>query len=262
MAAARRKRDILVVDDEPSITGSVDRICGCESLSVDKADSAEAGFGLLDSAVYRLILCDIRMAGADGFAFLLHAAKTRVATPVVMITGYATVHNAVRSMFSGAIDFIAKPFTADELLAVVRRGLRYDELRRQAAEGAANCAPYPRRCRRLGHVSWAVMEKEGTALVGVCDPFLKTLGGVAGVALGPAGGELVQGGRGAEFRSQDGLLHGMMSPLSGRIVETNAAAEPAALAKDPYGKGWLYRIMPSDPGPELEQLVISGADSL
>jgi len=264
------QRDVLVVDDEPTITGSVRKICSAEGLRVDEAPSAAAGFQLLERCSYRLIFSDIKMAGADGFELLAHVAAKRIMAPVVMVTGYATEDNAVRAMFSGAIDFLPKPFTADELLAVLRRGLRYERLKAAEAasadkpSGAEPYVPCRETCRRLGHVSWATMERQGTALVGACDPFIRTLGGLRGVALLPAGSEVVRGRRCAGLLSADGLTHSLMSPVSGRIVESNAQAvsRRALVEKHPYGQGWLYRIAPCAPGPELEQLISCRRDCL
>lgn len=269
-AASKPQRDILVVDDEPTITGSVRKICSAEGLTVDEAQSATAGFQMLERCSYRLIFSDIRMAGVDGFELLAHVAAERIMTPVVMVTGYATVDNAVRAMFSGAIDFLPKPFTADELLAVLRRGLRYEKLKAAEAASAekssdpALYAPCLETYRRLGHVSWVTMERRGTALVGACDPFIRTLGGLRGVELKTVGSEAVRGRRCANLLSADGLTHSLMSPVSGRIVESNAqaVARRTLVEKLPYGKGWLYRILPSDPGPELEQLISCRFDSL
>jgi CheY-like chemotaxis protein/glycine cleavage system H lipoate-binding protein len=266
---SREQRDILVVDDDSTITGSVRRICSAEGLTVDEAQSATAGFQLLERCSYRLIFSDIKMAGVDGFELLAHVAAKRIMTPVVMVTGYATEDNAIRAMFSGAIDFLPKPFTADEVLAVLRRGLRYEKLK--AAEAAAQkssgptpYAPCRKTYRRLGHVSWVTMERQGTALVGACDPFMRTLGGLRGVELDPVGSEAVRGRRCAGLLSADGLTHGLMSPVSGRIVELNAKAvsRRTLVEKHPYDKGWLYRILPCDPGPELEQLISCRFDSL
>ncbi len=219
-------RDILAIDDEPVIRQVIARICGGEGLSVDTVDSGAAGLERLARCSYRLALCDIMMENLDGFQFLEQAAIRDRRVPVVMVTGYSTVENAVRSLRCGAIDFIAKPFTADELLAVVRRGLSYGRL--MDAADAAGAPPFvtncPTRYHRLGQMSWAAVEPAGSVLIGVNDIFVKTIGVVRSVVLSPAGSELVQGRVCAVIVAADAMTHGVMCPLSGRIIDVNAGA--------------------------------------
>jgi CheY-like chemotaxis protein/glycine cleavage system H lipoate-binding protein len=263
-------RDILVIDDEEVITRAVTRICTAEGMSVDAASSGAAALKLLESHCYRLIVCDIMMTDIDGFQFLAEVARRSIATPVVMATGYSTVENAVRSLCCGAVDFIPKPFTADELLAVVRRGIRCGQLQRLAATPAEKLpdtlayVPCPSKYYRLGYISWVWVEHEGTALAGVTDLFLKTLDGVQALALAQVDDEVVQGESCASVISLDGATHAVMCPLSGRIVEVNSApaSDPTVIEKDPYFEGWLYRILPSELDPDLKQLTPCSSDRL
>lgn len=249
-------RDILAVDDELIVLQGVQRICGSEGLSTDTATSGRAGLERLEEHAYRLILCDIMMEDLDGFEFLAEACRRGCRTPVVMTTGYSTVENAVRSLQRGAIDYLPKPFTADELMAVLRRGLNYGALQ------VGDARPCPPQFRRLGYVSWAGMEPEGTVLIGVNDLFVKTMKGVRSVDLSPVGTDLVQGSSCATFVSSDGLAHGVMCPVSGQVIEAHdeAAEQPATIEGDPYGAGWLYRILPSDLEHSLRYLT-SPADA-
>jgi DNA-binding response OmpR family regulator len=260
-------KDILVIDDEPVVAQAVVKVCASEGLSAEATDHAAEGLALVAAGSYRLVLCDILMPDLDGFQFLAAASRRAKAPPIVMTTGFSTVENAVHSLSCGAADFLPKPFTADELIAVVRRGLRLEKLRRDAAfPGAAATIPPPYvRCpvrrQRLGFASWVLAEPEGTALIGVTDLFLKMLQGVRTLDLAPVGEELVQGRVCATIGSIDGCSHGVLCPLSGRIVEADAAAKaaPSLVEKDPYFAGWLYRILPSDPGYELAQLSPGGS---
>ncbi len=103
-------------------------------------------------------------------------------TPVIMTTGFSTVENAVHALYAGAIDFIPKPFTADELLSSVHRGLRYRQLRTASLPGSTGAkdaamvvVPCPARYYRLGYASWVVVEQSGSVLVGATHAFLKTV---------------------------------------------------------------------------------------
>ena len=256
------ERDILVVEDEPMVTQAVEMVCGDEGMSVTSVDNAAAALRCLEQDVFRLVLCDIMMQSLDGFQFLEQLAHRGIQTPVIMMTGYSTVENAVKSIAAGAVDYIPKPFTADELLTVVRRSLRSGALL-EAAEsaglergGSLSYVPCPDHYLRLGYVSWVLMEDEGTARVGVSDLFLKAADGIRELELSEPGEDLVQGIPCAVATSPDGAAHGVMCPMSGKILEVNAEAQsnPSLVEKDPYFKGWLYRILPSDPESNLQWL--------
>jgi len=256
------QRDILVVEDEPMVTQAMEMVCGDEGMSVTSVDNAAAALRCLEHDVFRLVLCDIMMQSLDGFQFLEQLAHRGIQTPVIMMTGYSTVENAVKSIAAGAVDYIPKPFTADELLTVIRRSLRSGALL-EAAEsaglergGSLSYVPCPDHYLRLGYVSWVLMEDEGTALVGVSDLFLKAADGIRELELSEPGEDLVQGIPCAVATSPDGAAHGVMCPMSGKILEVNAEAQsnPSLVEKDPYFKGWLYRILPSDPESNLQWL--------
>jgi len=256
-------RDILVIDDEPTITQAVVKICSAEGMTIAAAEHASEALRCLEESEFRLVLCDIMMHELDGFQFLEELARRGIHTPVVMMTGYSTVETAVKSMSStGAVDYIPKPFTADELLTVVRRNLRCsmlmdeDESAGLAGNGSMSYVSCPANFYRLGYVSWVLMEDEGTARIGVSDLFLKAAEGIREFELSAPGDDLEQGIPCAVATSPDGSTHEIMCPMSGKILEVNedAQATPSLVEKDPYFRGWLYRILPSDPESNLRWL--------
>ena len=258
-----QKRDILVIDDEPLVTQAVVKVCSTEGMTVTAAGHATEALQCLEEGEYRLALCDIMMHGLDGFQFLEELDRRGIQTPVVMMTGYSTMENAVRSLSSdGAVDYIPKPFTADELLTVIRRSLRCGQLLEKAelaslpGNGSMSYVPCPANYYRLGYVSWVLMEDEGTARIGVSDLFLKAAEGIREFELYKPGEVLVQGVPCAVATSPDGSTHGIMCPMGGKILEVNADAQsnPSLVEKDPYFRGWLYRVLPSNPESNLQWL--------
>ncbi len=256
-------QDILVIDDEPMVTRVVVKVCGAEGMTATPANHAAEALACLANGEFRLILCDIMMPELNGFQFLEELSSRGIHTPVIMMTGYSTVENAVKSLTAtGAVDYIPKPFTADELLTVIRRSLRCGMLLNEAESaslprsGAMDFVPCPTNYYKLGYVSWAVMEDKGTARIGVSDLFLRAAEGVKGFELSLPGEDLLQGIPCAEMTSPDGSLHNIMCPLSGRILEVNAQAKstPSLVDKDPYFRGWLYQILPSNPASDLQWL--------
>ncbi len=264
-------RDILVIDDEDVITHAVERVCSAEGLTVDVAESATSGLLRMTHVTYRLIICDVMMADVDGFEFLAEMSRTHTRTPVIMSTGMSTMENAVRALNSGAIDFIPKPFTADELLTAVRRGLKYARLQDDAAAPPPGSypeslawVPCPAQYYRLGYASWLATERSGTVRVGVTDLFLRTLDTAQAISMAAVGDEVVQGSTCATITAVDGLEHGVFSPVTGRIVEANTALTraPAGLERDPYFEGWLYRVLPSELQYDLKHLTACSSDRM
>jgi len=256
-------KDILVIDDEPMVTRAVVKICSAEGMKVSAAGHATEALQKVEENEFRLILCDIMMPELNGFQFLEELSKRGIHTPVVMMTGYSTVENAVRSLTStGAVDYIPKPFTADELLTIIQRNLRCSELLNKAESaslprnGLMTYVPCPTDYYKLGYVSWAQMDNKGTARIGVSDLFLKAAEGIIGFELSFPGEDLLQGVPCAEGKAPDGSVHSIMCPLSGRILEVNALAQstPSLVEKDPYFRGWLYQILPSNPASDLQWL--------
>ncbi|MFH0990758.1 MAG: response regulator [bacterium] len=255
--------DILVIDDEQVVRDGVCRVCEAGGLTIESAAEARTGLEKLQKNTYRLVVCDIMLPELNGFYILDSMKRVGVLTPLIMITGYSTMQNAVNALKNGAIDFVPKPFTADELESAIHRGLRYHTLTQNTVprgEGEIDLSglavPCPANYHRLGNLSWACIEPNGSGLIGVTDIFVKTVSAVAEVRYYDLNYEIVQGSACAEIASEDGLVHNVLSPISGRIVERNETllASPKALEKDPYFAAWLYRILPTDVAYALKQL--------
>lgn len=256
-------RDILVIDDEPTVTQAVMKVCSAEGMKVTAAGHASEALRYLGENKFRLALCDIMMPELDGFQFLEELARRGIQTPVIMMTGYSTMENAVKSLSStGAVDYISKPFTADELLVVIRRSLRcsmlldQDETAGLPRQSHMSYVPCPANYYRLGYVSWVLMEDEGTARIGVSDLFIKAAEGISEFELSAPGENLEQGMTCAVGTSPDGSMHEIMCPMSGKILEVNTEAQstPSLVEKDPYFRGWLYRVLPANPASNLQWL--------
>src|SRR6204780_3131017 len=111
---------ILIIDDEAEIRESLQTLLEMEGFAVETADTGEAGLQRIGEQPFDLILLDLALPGRDGMEILaeIHAHEARL--PVIMITAYSTVENAVRAMQSGAANFIKKPWDNEKLLADVR----------------------------------------------------------------------------------------------------------------------------------------------
>lgn len=115
---------ILVVDDEIGIRKGCDRVLRSEGHEVLLAERGSEGLEILKAhPEIDLVLVDLRMPGMSGFEFLDQARPLAPETVFAVITAYATIESAVEATKRGAYDFIAKPFTPDDLLRLVNRAL-------------------------------------------------------------------------------------------------------------------------------------------
>jgi signal transduction histidine kinase len=123
--------NILVIDDEIGMREGCRRALTPHGFHVVVAEHGVEGLRKLREGQYDLILVDAMMPGIGGLELLDRIHDHDPDVICVMITGYATVDLAAQAMKQGAQDFLPKPFTSDELLTVVRRGL--EERRRRLA---------------------------------------------------------------------------------------------------------------------------------
>ena len=119
---------ILIVDDEASTLASLSRAFRLAGYEAVVCDSAARAIALLRHEHFDLVLSDVVMPGKDGLAMLAELRDIGVATPVVMISGQATIDMAVRATRLGAVDFLEKPVSTDKLLLTVENALRLTRL--------------------------------------------------------------------------------------------------------------------------------------
>jgi DNA-binding NtrC family response regulator len=125
------KQSILVVDDDPVMREMIIDLLGDRGFEVASADSAEAALEQAAERNFDCVLTDLQMPGMDGMELLGHLRDQHPETPVVLMTSFGTIENAVKAMRLGAQDFVTKPFEADQLLVALERAL---ETRRLESE--------------------------------------------------------------------------------------------------------------------------------
>ena len=123
---------ILVIDDERGLREGCRRALTRHGLSVDVAATGREGLDKIQEGAFDLVLLDVMMPDISGIE-LLDIMRARDPDIVcIIITGYATVELAVQAMKMGAYDFIAKPFSDDNLLLAVQKGLEKRQLERES----------------------------------------------------------------------------------------------------------------------------------
>lgn len=123
------KAKILIIEDEKGIRALLSAELSLKNYSVDTASDGEEGVGKVKNTKYNLVISDIMMPKMNGLEALKIIKKISPETEVIMITGYATVDNALQSMKDGAYDFIQKPFDMQELFNLIERALEKVELK-------------------------------------------------------------------------------------------------------------------------------------
>ena len=119
---------LLVVDDDPSTLASLSRAFRMAGYEAVVCDNATRAIALLKSERFDLVFSDVVMPGKDGLAMLADVREAGISTPIIMVSGQATVDMAVRATRLGAVDFLEKPISSDKLLLTVENALRMARL--------------------------------------------------------------------------------------------------------------------------------------
>ncbi len=253
------KIKILIVDDEQIVLDSIRKhLRHEESYIVFTALSVPKAIDIIDSENINIVLTDLMMPDIDGLEFLKLIREKNDNILSVMITGYATINTALQATQLGAFDYIAKPFTKDELRKVVKRAADFisaswDKPKNEIEEDKMKMKG---NLKGIGEYSWMVRQEDGTVLIGVERPFLYSIGKIQTVYLPSKGDELRQGSVYFQVFSSDLRSQSLLSPLSGNVVEVNKYVidNPNASLQDPYNKGWLIRIDPTNFDNEIKLL--------
>jgi CheY-like chemotaxis protein/glycine cleavage system H lipoate-binding protein len=253
---------VLVVDDEEVVLLSIRKVFKNADYELDTVQSPQLGLAMMESRDYDIVITDLMMPGMNGLEFLERVRQMSPKTRVIMITGYATMRTALQSMRRGAFDFLAKPFTKEELNNVMHRAMQRGDMTQEAptpesqgvSEGAG--ALEPGRLYTLRNHSWARIEPDLHVTIGVERAFLSTIGNIKGIELPEKGEGVTQAAGCARLLTSDGRSYSVWSPLSGRVLEVNKAlfAEPAKVERDNRA-AWLIRIDPTSIETEIEDLL-------
>ena len=203
---------VLIVDDEAAIRESLQTLLEFEGYSVEVANDGDEGLTRIAERPFDLILLDFALPERNGIEVLRDIRERDSELPVIMITAYGTVENAVNAMQAGATNFIQKPWDNEKLLADVRTAVG----RRRAEEEVVQLKRALKQRYNFEHI------------IGKSDPMLRIFDLVAQVA--PSRSTvLLQGesGTGKELIAK--AIH-MNSPRSNRaFVPVNTGSMPADL---------------------------------
>ena len=123
------KPTVLVVDDESGILDTLRILLRNEGFEVTTAQGGKAGLEQIRSGAHDIILSDVRMPQVTGLDILNAAREQDPMTPVILMTAQASLQSAISAVNSGAFYYIQKPFSNDELVAILRRACEFRAVR-------------------------------------------------------------------------------------------------------------------------------------
>lgn len=267
---------ILAVDDEPVILESFRKILVLAGFNVDTVESGKEALGLIRKNEYDFVFTDLKMPEMDGLDVVKAVKHVRPDIDVVMITGYATIDTAVDAMKYGAMDYVQKPFTADELVdfankLLIRRQDRIEKERKpklHLVTPTSGSSVEPKTVNVPAGLfiapshSWVCLCRDGYLLIGLDDFALKILGDVDDIRPPRIGQKVKKGEPLFEVVSGSHTVT-FPSPVSGTVASLNDSLldEPDMALREPYERGWFCGIEPADLASEIRSLRI-GADAL
>lgn len=127
----RQNHSVLVVDDEKNILKVVSATLKQNDYEVETARSSEEAIEKFNQNVFDLIITDLKLPGKTGIDLLEYVKARDADVPVIMITAFGTIENAIEAMKKGAFNYLTKPINPDELLSVMKEAIEKYELRRE-----------------------------------------------------------------------------------------------------------------------------------
>ena len=124
-----QQASILIVDDESGILDTLRILLRKEGFEVTTAQGGKAGLEQIRSGTHDIVLTDVRMPQVTGLDILQAAKEQDSMTPVILMTAQASLQTAVAAVNQGAFYYVQKPFSNDELLAILRRACEYRQIR-------------------------------------------------------------------------------------------------------------------------------------
>ena len=268
------KAKILCVDDETVILDSFRKILVLDGYSVDTVENGKEALGLIQTHHYDFVFTDLKMPEMDGLEVTKSIKHLRPDIDVVIITGYATVETAVECMKYGAMDYVQKPFTEDELIEFVKALLikRENRILKQlkpkvhitnlastesmkADEFSIPGGVFISR----GHC-WASMQQDGTVNVGIDDFARKLIGKIDDFELPNLGMKIKKGQPLFSIKQGQKTIR-FNSPVSGMVKKVNSFLknEIEALNITPYDSNWICIIDADNIDNEIKDLKIGNA---
>jgi CheY-like chemotaxis protein/glycine cleavage system H lipoate-binding protein len=270
------KARILAVDDEEIVLDSFRKILVLAGYSIETVETGPEALSLIQKNDYDFVFTDLKMPIMDGIEVTKAVKHLRPDIDVIVITGYATIESAVETMKYGAMDYVQKPFTEDELVAFVNKSLirRQDRIEKTTKPQVHLITPsigesaskhefnVPAGLFISPAHNWLRLELNGMVRIGVDDFTQKILGKLDSIAL-PEKGQKTKKGDPLFSITQGNNTITFPAPISGKIVSVNSSLPDNIeyVNLKPYELGWMCCIEPANLNEDLQTLKI-GSDTV
>ncbi|HEX5099564.1 MAG TPA: sigma-54 dependent transcriptional regulator [Polyangiaceae bacterium] len=200
---------VLVVDDEPSILGTLKKALSLEGYSVDVAGGVAVAEERFAKKAYDVVLLDVALPDGDGLELLGRWRERGEEADVIVMSGHGTIDAAVRATKLGALDFLEKPLSTDRLLVMLENAFRLRRAQAEARELKAEAGHFD---ELLG---------QSPAMAGLRERVLRAARSAASV--------LVTGERGTGKELVARAIHRASPRAKATLERLNCAAVPAEL---------------------------------
>jgi DNA-binding NtrC family response regulator len=198
---------ILIVDDDPGQRSLLDSFLRSQGFETMLATSGERALEILRTEDFNMMISDVRMPGISGLETLRRARQSKATLPVLLVTAYTDIREAVGAMRDGAVNYLGKPIDLDELLANVRQ-----------ATGIAKTGPL-----KFGE------ERQLPPQVVAQSPLMQALFRDASLIAASESRVLITGESGVGKEVLADVIHAWSPRASGTLVKVNCAAIPETL---------------------------------
>lgn len=268
------KAKILCVDDEAVILDSFRKILVLDGYCVDTVESGKEALLLIQSHHYDFVFTDLKMPEMSGVDVAKSVKHLRPDIDVIIITGYATVESAVEVMKFGAMDYVQKPFTEDELLEFTKKSLykRQDRIKKQLLPKVHISHLTGEEHLRSSEFAipggvfiskdhcWVGIDQDGNVKIGVDDFAKKLIGKIDQIEF-PNLGMNVKVDQ-PLFSFKLGRRHITFgAPISGNVTAINSDLEDdiETLDVSPYEHNWICKIDAEKLDVDLKELQIGNS---
>jgi FixJ family two-component response regulator/glycine cleavage system H lipoate-binding protein len=265
------KAKIICVDDEAIILDSFRKILVLDGYSVDTVENGREALDLLKTHHYDFLFTDLKMPIMDGVEVTKATKTLRPDIDVVIITGFASVETAVETMKYGAIDYIQKPFTEDELLEFTRKTLikREARIKKELKPKVHISHTHSREDFNSGEFAipggvfiadnhtWVTIEQDGSAKTGIDDFAKKLFGDIDDIEMPNLGMKANKGSVLFSIKQKNRTL-AFVSPVSGVVTKINHQLKEDidGMKITPYETSWICSIDADNLDNELKELKI------
>jgi two-component system nitrogen regulation response regulator NtrX len=202
---------ILIIDDERAIRRAMREILEFEDFTVEEAENGKEGLEKALATSFDIIFCDIKMPMMDGMEVLDELLKSKVETPVIMISGHGNIDTAVQAIKKGAFDFIEKPLDLNRILVTIRNAREKSGLVEETKQ-----------------LKTTVKRFKGSSIIGETEGIIKIKEMIEKVA--PSDARVLitgENGTGKELVARS--LHDNSNRRKMQFIEVNCAAIPSEL---------------------------------